>query len=182
MKKASLILFVNLIVSINVYAGFKKGNGGNSVVCPESTRLLDFYEAEILEGMVFKNDDRFWKTILKEKLAILASVDSKLAETYFLWLNEFEDQSLFLENEGLGKINDSLHVIIPAGCTVEQTINQQMTPLPVEKRYWIVKKYWDKLSNIDKAGIVFHEFTYRHLQLADSREVRFITAEMFSSK
>ena len=85
-------------------------------------------------------------------------------------------------NADLGKINDSLHVIIPAGCTVEQTINQQMTPLPIEKRYWIAKKHWDKLSNLDKAGIVFHEFTYRHLQSADSREVRTITAEMFSIK
>lgn len=167
-------------MSFTASAGFKKGNGGNSVVCSDHSELLDFYEAGILEGYVFEDEVSSWEVVLRDKLNVLAKAKPELALKYQNWLNEFSSDVLFLVDANLGKVNDSLHVVIPDGCSVEQTVNQQSNPLPVEKRYWISKKHWDQLSNLDKAGLIFHEFTYRQLQSKDSREVRHITAFVFS--
>jgi hypothetical protein len=167
-------------MSFTASAGFKKGNGGNSVVCPDHTELLDFYEAGILDNYEFENSTKSWEVILEEKLNLLARAKPDLAKKYQNWLKQFNREVLFLVDVNLGKVNDSLHVIIPDGCTVEQTVNQQSTPLPVEKRYWVSKKHWDNLSSLNKAGLIFHEFTYREMQSKDSREVRHITAFVFS--
>ncbi|MBY0415478.1 MAG: hypothetical protein K2Q18_15000, partial [Bdellovibrionales bacterium] len=54
-------------------------------------------------------------------------------------------------------------------------------PLSTEKRYWISQRIWNQFSETNKAGIIFHEFSYRYLRPEDSRVIRELTAFVFST-
>ncbi len=181
MKNLFVLFF--MIFSVLSFAGIRKGNGGNSVVCSDRAMLLDLYEGEILNDFHYddiSNDS--WKNILGTKLQLISENLPEVGAVYSNWAITFETESRFLIGIDLGEINDSLHVAIPEGCSVRQTINQQLNPLPGEKRYWIDNKIWAKLNSFNKAAFVFHELVYRDRKDADSRRVREIVALVLSNE
>jgi hypothetical protein len=174
------LFFTTLFIN-NTFAGFKKGNGGNVVVCKDYILSLDLYEGEFQNLFHYQKETIDWKDILVKKIERLSLVDDQRKELYKKWLADFELDSRLIDAD-LGVINDSLHVSIPEGCTVVQTVLQQLTPLPFQKRYIISFWIWNQLSHWDKAGLILHEFVYRDLQFEDSRNARYFTSWLFSEE
>lgn len=167
------------LLSGTAMAGFRVGNGGNVIVCQESTFSLDLYEGASLKNLHYQKQDLFWKDILIQKIQKLSAIQTPSQDTFLKWLAEF-DQDVNFVHAQLGTTHDSDHILIPENCEVVQAVNQQFYPLPGEKRYLISDILWNQLANWDKAALVLHELAYRYLQQDTSIQARAFTALMFS--
>lgn len=186
MRKLFLILF---LFSSLAQAGFVKENGGNAVVCKnelgqQSVELLDFFEA--VQAPDFFNfsklKEKSKQQALDDAMALIKSVISEFSYAqYERNLKNFEAEAYFAKGITLGTVADSFHFIIPKNCTVEQTV-VQIEPLFKEARYTINQDLWDLLAPTDQAGLIMHELIYRDLKSKDSRQVRLITAFLFSDQ
>ncbi|MBC7464860.1 MAG: hypothetical protein H7256_02620 [Bdellovibrio sp.] len=182
-----VLLVVSLFTSLS-YAGFVKGNGGNTVVCKldsgqTRTELLD-----IVEAKAFIAPDTLHFTNLEKKSKeqalseALESINATLPQSsYAQWIRDFETDAVFLKNVSLGVVADSYHFVIPKNCVVEQSV-LQIEPIFHEARYTINLDRWNQLVPAQKAGLMMHELIYRDLQDADSRRVRLITGYLFSDE
>jgi len=172
--KAHLFLLLLLTLSGNLLAqpaegGKEIGNGGDVVVCRDrndlitSVELLDFYEARTLRNVHHDLGSNDLSIDEKIQIAInrLHPFSLQLAEKFQTNANKFMSEASFLPNITLIDIPDSLHLIIPNGCTVEQIIIQKDPIYPEDFRYIINKDLWDILDNDNKAGLILHEIIYQ---------------------
>ncbi|MGZ3768182.1 MAG: hypothetical protein ACXVCP_05795 [Bdellovibrio sp.] len=163
------------------------GNGGNVVACRDdhntlkSIELLDFYEARILRGIEanFGGPSGSLDQSFNILLSRLNERNPTRAARYKEWYSTFFKDANLLAGIKLVEIPDSNHVAIPAGCKVEQIVNQRKPEFPEDKRYVVNKDLWDALDNNSKAGLIFHEFIYREgiaRGLEESTGVRYLNS------
>lgn len=139
--------------------GGHDGGGGNGVVCYnpqgliESVELLDFFEGRMLEGLSIPEYQGNYKAIYQS--VIEKSASSGILKTMKQG-NRLQAGFKFLpEGVRLNPINDSSEIFIPVNCKIEQLANFQGL-----SRIFIVKDFWNKLSETAKAGLLMHEFLW----------------------
>ena len=157
-------------------SGTTVGNGGNSIVCKNtsgqiaSVEILDFFEART-NGLLLKLNDRLpdFKSILIENLNRWQSIAPQRVEQYKKWLTEFESETLFVSGANIPSIPDTGSVILPAGCELHPIAFQRPNSeiYPGVKRYTISKDLWDLMDEVQRAGLVMHELIYREGILAE---------------
>jgi hypothetical protein len=141
-----------------VNASLIKGNGGNTVVCPQSVELLDVYEAKALE------ENSFAASGLEDRALRRAShvIPTRAWEKMKPWFQSWSDEVQWLQNVELGEVTDSFHFVVPENCKIEQTVLAR-DPLPGEMRYIVRKDLWDRMLAWQQDALKWHEVFYRHL-------------------
>lgn len=168
------------------------GNGADILVCPSgepfAIELLDIYEAKRFEdyftydlGGPFLTFNEKISFNLRKFLAKAPSLHSILKKD----LDDFFEKVIWVgDDEELTKVGDSLHVLIPKGCTVEQIVLQLPEDNEYGYRYLIVKTFWNQLTDDQKVALVFHEVLYKYAITRghrDSRKVRKLNAMVLNT-
>lgn len=181
------------------------GNGGDAIVCDDGrVMLLDSYEASKMRLTLDLSDENV-KTPTLRSMVIVAvkrlqkrdEITASLLYDYAMeMVNDFEKfeinpnargQHVYLGDDVLVKINDSLHVSTPSGCdeNPHQMVNQKKPKFKFEYRYEVNKPLWDALTLQDQAMTVLHEAWYRIMienGATDSRATRYINALVASKE
>jgi len=189
-KMSNTWVFICIIgLSMQSWGGPSTSGGGKSIVCRDgnnrikSVELLDLYEGRVQYQLNYQEAPESWQDQIKQQLH-----RTKLDEYY----NSLEigiplpdrvadiiaAMTVIPPGTKLNPINDSLEVIAPVGCGIEQTANYQ-TDLSV----LIDGEIWNAMSNMQKAALIMHEAIYRGLRShgeADSRRARHFNAYIFS--
>lgn len=157
-----MLKFVVLFFICNLsYAGNSVGNGGDVVLCPQSTELLDLYEAKELykRNLITSNED--YKSIINERLSNLGKLSPALESLYLKKLNSYK--IAFKKDIVLKDLKDENHVFIPKNCSLKQIAHRINESGPA---YDIIinDDYWKKLSNVNQAGLIMHEVIYDHFR------------------
>lgn len=178
MKK--IILTLAFLSAVKAFAGTDVGNGGDVVVCKDknnkitSVELLDFFEARVVNNYVLKHGA--YSLPLEEKVKVLIDrmgISQKDKVALYAKLNLFFKEAAILDNINLIDVNDSAHVAVPVGCSIEQIAIQVEPQTSLAKRYTVSKFYWDRIDDFNKAGLIFHEIIYGlNLPAENSRGVR----------
>ncbi len=171
MKLRKLCFIFSLLLLVNIaFAGNERGNGGDVVVCRNdngeisSVELLDYYEGRILRGHVLIPGNN---SSIDELSALLVSMIKQHSRSLAAYLKEgienFNNNSSFLEDTVLPDISDSEHLIVPNGCSVEQIAVQihDDYKFPGDNKYLIDKKLWDAVTDFNKFGLILHELIYK---------------------
>jgi hypothetical protein len=155
------------------------GNGGNAVVCKDSSgkitsaELLDYYEARTELNFAIDLGDAKLDPGAKTKIAF-----DRLKVTAPFWGNWMEykasvfvsQQAEFIPNASLTPVQDSNQVAVPSGCEVIQLAIQKQVSLPNQKTYTVNKDLWDLLDNTNKAGLILHEIIYTEALTAGAKD------------
>ena len=162
------------------FASFKKGNGGNAIYCPAlqvQWQILDSYEAEAVLGLQPDIDltaNRFDDAIETR----LSQIDPGFAKRFNRNFELFLDQARWISNANLGPVNDSFHLVLPVGCTLQQAAIQ------TDSMYIFENEIWNSLTVIEQKVLQTHELLYRTLReksdLEDSRPVRALVGLLIS--
>lgn len=169
---AALVLFTaNLVFA----SGTTIGNGGNSIVCKNSTgsitsvEMLDLYEARVA-GLTLKFNSHLstYRDIIDENLSRWQKIAPYRVAQYKKWLTEFETEALFASGVDIPAIPDTGSVVLPTGCELRPIAFQRPDSeiFPGVKRYTVSKDLWNLMDEVQKAGLVMHELIYREGILA----------------
>lgn len=160
-----IVRFIILFFSLPVFAGHELGNGGDAIYCEQGRRveLYDYYEWGV-QGFNFDVGDDLTSVdervqILIERLAKIDSVKGKKLHSYF---STFYEDALFRDDFILTDSDDLNPDFIPVGCEIRQAaINRVPRPTPESPIYKFDLNLFRKMSDLDKAGLIFHELLYR---------------------
>lgn len=179
MNTKIVILIFCFIISAPVFAGDRKGNGADIVVCSDKASLLDFYESDLQEF----NWNGTEQELVINLIGKLDHISASRFTSYIEQVNNFYNDSQFVTESELGPIADSGNIKkpIPTSCKLVQGVIQKLIVFGNEKRFLINKIQWEKLTTINKAGIIFHELIYKELQSLDSSKIRSFNAWAFST-
>ncbi len=169
----------------------KEGHGVYVIDCGEkNVHGLDYFEAkETIDDFHLSLGA---KVSLDEGIELLLNRVKKFdLQNYLLlkkwweqfWMDtKFISETRIIDSRDLGAVLDFSEVA--PGCELKQAVVQLKKTLPMEFRYYITKSIWDRLSDIDKIGLVFHELLYRKA-LQDghktSNQVRYLNSILSSS-
>lgn len=155
----------------SLFAGHDRGNGGDGVVCRDeggnitSVELLDFYEVRNLMGKTIDLGPTSLSAIEKATLAVtrLPNFEHKRKDLYLRRIQTFLDpnETSFVPHANLADIPDSLHIIFPRGCAVEQVAIQNTRDFPEQSYYIVNNDLWEKMDANSQAGLILHEIIYR---------------------
>lgn len=180
------ILFCSLSVSLMAIAdGNRVGNGGDVVVCANSTQILDIYEAsEISEKIKSLNSSQEIQQMLLKKLAEVSPEQERM---YRPRVRDFEANSEFKDDANLTDIDDSKSVFATKSesCQIKQIAIRKNLSLATEKKFIIDNTQWKKLDVLNQTALVFHEIIYEHfykLGEKDSVKARKLNAYLFSDR
>ena len=167
-----LITFMGMTYAASSYAGGTEvGNGGHGVVCRDSSgkvlsvEVLDLYEARILHSWTLSLGDPSLSYPDKIKIALsrLQKFSPQRAASDQSELDTFESEARFLPGVNLELLPDAANVAVPAGCNLEQIVNQRAPLVPGDPRYVINGDLWNAMSSDQKAALVLHEIIYREM-------------------
>ncbi len=168
--RSILIVIITAIAFSRAFAGGEVGNGGNVIVCTDSSgnvksvEVLDYYELRLNGGALSLNPNL---VTYQEKLIELFNrwdeVAPKRMEQYKKWLNEFQTDAGIYSGIEIPHIPDTGSIAIPQGCKPISIAFQRADDeiFPGTKRYVINKDLWDYMNETQKAGLVLHELIYR---------------------
>lgn len=169
---ASLLLCGSEVLA---QTGFDRGNGGDVVQCSNpngetSLQLLDLYELKIRSNFSLWNklDGDHYAEVLEKVLLRIKLRYPHLEISFQELLNDFNNEVSFVSDDDLQEINDEGHVSIAPNCILKQIAVQFRSTDLSQRRYYIKKDLWAKLSPIDQAALILHELTYRRLILHTS--------------
>jgi hypothetical protein len=164
-----------ILIVVSSFAGDVKGNGGGAVICSGNTlEILDLYEARLAGyGEPSLGNNTELESMMNEYLQRLSIYSPVRAKLYLDWFKNFENESIFLSGIPIQPIPD-LGSPLPKGCVWHQIVNQNPLLLPSDKKYLIDKTVWQKLSNLQKVGLIFHELIYRESNSSTSRGLRLL--------
>lgn len=168
--KTILLAFLAVLLSKNAVAVQGVGNGGNVIVCRDSSseiysvELLDYFELRQRGGQLKLNPSLgAYPAILKDLFERWKSVAPRRMAQYEHWLSDFETEALFSSGVQIPPTEDTGIINIPVGCDIVPVAYQRPDKelFPGVTRYTISKDLWDRLPEITKAGLVLHELIYR---------------------
>jgi hypothetical protein len=178
-----ITLFISLFCSV-VFAQNKVGNGGDVVSCINSNVILDFYESDQKTILISSNSKKYTE-ILKDQFEKFKNVAPKVFNNYLDRLKSIESEIEYKKNIKLTDIKDSEELFLPEdkSCHLYQIAIRKKSKTESEKRFIIDKKLWNKLDEVNKAGLISHEIIYEHLSKlneTNSVNVRKINRFVFS--
>lgn len=168
--KTALLSFLCVLFSTAAFATHEVGNGGNVIVCKDSSNkihsveILDYFEVREAGGKLRLNPSLgSYSAMLKDLFQSWKTVAPKRMAQYEEWLSEFEKDSAIYSGVQIPAIDDTGVINIPAGCGITPAAFQRPDSqlMPGVKRYTINKDLWDLMPEIEKAGLVLHELVYR---------------------
>lgn len=168
--KTILLASLAVLLSKNALAVHGVGNGGNVIVCRDSSsairsvEILDYFEIRQAGGHLRLNPSLgSYSAMLNDLFQSWKSVAPKRMAQYEKWLSEFEKDSAIYSGVQIPPIDDTGVINIPVGCGITPAAFQRPESqlLPGVKRYTINKDLWDRMPEIEKAGLVLHELVYR---------------------
>ena len=182
-------LLFALIITLPIHAGTESGNGGDVLVCPGRTELLDFYEAGLnKEKLITIPGDNEWE-IAEKIINRISKYNPTRAKVYFEGLKNFQKEIIFIQDEELQDIPDQGDIPLPRGCELKQIAIQARPLVPdtyldwnkaQPKRYKIDLNLWQQLNPNQKAGLITHELLLREaihsLKHPNSKNVRKMNA------
>lgn len=199
------IVFLVSLVSVFVFAGNEKGNGGHTVICTDSQgkikkqRLYDYYEGETLGGFTFyfnKNisgedflaeffnrleqlDPHRFNGALEEALNIYTAMQEHKASS------QQRIRNLFFTPHPLEYSGDTGNIYDPykgLNCEKEQfVIYSKVKTHPDDPDYRVNSKILKRLSEQDLRGIAIHEVLYQvFYEQLDSAKVRYLHQTLMS--
>ena len=142
-------------------------------------QVLDSYETEnvLLLNKDQKLNNKDFTLLFLDRLRELSP---KLAEIFRQNLNQLDRQSRWLSGVDLGPVDDSLHFVLPKGCSLKQAAIQ------LSGAYLFNADIWDQLSDLEKNILISHELLYRSIlqysTLEDSRPVRALNGLLISTE
>ncbi len=177
MIRYQIILFVFLFLQ-NIFAGFIKGNGGNTLLCQfTKNQVLDFYELNAYYGFNFDESISIEK-FDEEVLNRVALVDSNLKNLLASELQNIESRVIYVYNSKLGKVDDLITVLMPEDCELNQTA------LQFNQKILIDKNSFDKLDQFQQKVLLLHEAIYgmfiKKYNLQNSKAVRALVSLILS--
>ena len=186
------LLTIPLFAAINPAGG---GNGGDVVVCPDRTQLLDYYEAELFN---YKLETYPGNSEWEKAANILKKIEKLNPTRYRLYsegLQNFQQEIIYSIAGNLEDIPDQGDIPLPRNCELKQIIIQAPNRTPETyfswskiqpNRYLIDKNLWEKLDLDHRAGLIIHELILREatnlLKHDDSRMVRKLNGYWSSSE
>lgn len=184
-------------ISNSVYASKIIGNGGNVIVCnrPQSgvfilgmspsATLLDFYEAEKLQGITIQDPGgRTYQEKVHNLLNKVASRFPELAKDLKKEFNNFEQHQRLIKDAVLEDTTDAYFTVLPRDCHIEQVAIQRTPMFPRDPWFLISQDLWDGLSELGRAGLALHESLYRiglRSGVEHSRGIRYLVGLLFSA-
>jgi hypothetical protein len=167
-----------------VFAQNKVGNGGDIVSCKNSNVILDFYENDQKTILISSNSKKYTE-ILKDQFEKFKNVAPKVFNNYLDRLKSIESEIEYKKNIKLTDIKDSEELFLPEdkSCHLYQIAIRKKSKTENEKRFLIDKKLWNKLDEVNKAGLISHEIIYEHLSKLNEKNsinVRKINRFIFS--
>lgn len=188
-KIICFILISILSLSINLNAEGVVGNGGNIIVCKDTSslnhnKLLELYEMDLVYGytsnksLMQKNETEQVHSIITEKLIKHQSKFSLFIKEY---LSRFDEDKLVI-GDRFSDSNDAVDAIYPENCELE-TVVYQRNSWP----YYVLSPSWFFLNSYNRAALSVHEVIYRfaleeNSELISSKAVRNVTAYLFSNE
>jgi hypothetical protein len=184
----SILYIIILLNSFSSFAGVTNGGGGKAIVCRDpqgkiqSAQLLDIYEATAQYGLTLIPAAGSLQEQLKQ---IQAKVDS-LTDSPRIpfegiphsFNNTFQKFKFLPKGVGIQPIDDSLDVLIPDRCQVEQLAYFKESNLIL-----VNSDIWEHLDVINQTALVVHENLYQIYRFSgakDSRDARKATGYLFS--
>jgi hypothetical protein len=164
------IFFVGYLASSAIAQASTVGNGGDGVVCRDSTgtvqsiEQLDYFEGRVLRALYPDLGSPQLSVAEKVSMALgrLSNLDP---ERYFQYSTEFSNffsNVQWVRGVNLVDIPDYGELPIdPTNCKIEQLAIQRKPEIPGDKRYVINGDLWDLMNNDTKAALVLHEVIYR---------------------
>jgi hypothetical protein len=161
------------------------GNGGTGIACYDSNgklasvRLLDLWEAEILDGVTPGISISNYRTQVRAQAKILAKLLH--SDPYYSELTEETLGKIQLLRPGarLQLTGDVNTVLAPSlGCEYVQIANHTNTG-----RLFVVGDFWDRLDEMNRAALITHETLYLFMRIWDERNsdrIRRTVALLFS--
>lgn len=171
-----IIILLVLLISVQVSAGDKIGNGGQGIDCESSLQLIDYWY-----GKNFKTQNTFDLTSSAESdlnrlnwlIQRWKRLDPQRAEQYHLKaLSLLKGESVtFVRGQELTSTADTDIENIPAQCSIKQ-IALQLKDLTSPFTILIQKDYFDQLSSVDRVGLIIHELLFFEIQSPTANQVR----------
>ncbi len=161
------------------------GNGGTGIACYDSNgkltsvRLLDLWEAEILDGVRPGISISKYQIQVRTQAKILAKLLH--SDPYYVELTEETLGKIQLLPPGarLQLTGDVNTVLAPSlGCQYVQIANHTNTG-----RLFVVGDFWDRLDEMNRAALLTHETLYLFMRTWDERNsdrIRRTVALLFS--
>lgn len=165
MKKVFLTLSVSTLVlfSPDSWGMFKGSYGGDVLICKGGeNRLLEYYEAELLQG---NSPDfgsaRTYSEILNILISRLQKHFPVEAAKVVQELQVFETDVRFIQDSELVGSNELLDLPIKNDCGFKKVVIEIAKQFPEDKSYLVQKDYWDILTPEAKAGLVFQTVLFK---------------------
>lgn len=178
----NLILVCGLILSLNAFAGNERGNGGNAVVCRDkdgnikSAEMLDIYEGRALSGLKY---NEFTGSVDQNFDRIIDDILEPSHESTKLMIYSVKNNMTMLPTGvELEPINDSLHILMPRNCKVEQVANFYN-----QTKVFVNSDIFNSFNDLSKTALYLHEVLYlldRQAGSTNSRSVRRVVAKALS--
>lgn len=180
-----LLLALGLILTCGLAnAGVVNGGGGKGVLCSsadgsvKSVEALDLFEAQNLYGLTLV-------PALKDVDTQIDSAMKRLSQLRGLpddpqYLHDLKASFQFTaKGVHLDPTADSLEVFNTPNCQLVQVINYVQ-----DSQILVDSEYWNAMSPLNQAALVFHELIYRMARFdgyKDSRLVRQLVGNLFST-
>lgn len=161
-----LLLILALLVFSFTSAAGDRGHGGDVIICNSKDvityELLDYFEARIENGRVIEFHGYGWQDKVDLFLKKFEKTDYRMAIELRKLFSEFLKSSVFIERSFIPQIDDSFsYTQLKSNCKKVQAAVQKLYVKHLEKRYLIDKEIWDRLDEVERAGLVLHELLYR---------------------
>jgi hypothetical protein len=180
---------------MNDTGGDRAGNGGDVLVCTgtniseNKVIFLDSYEALergnpiVLEGASIEKKvtnalNKYAKLDIAGRYEMMTIISRLLKDVS---VYEHTKRTLltdtFFSNDELTDVQDSLELSLPPGCFIKQLILYKTVKFSKDRSFFISRKYWDQLSEDDKATAIIHEALYVYYfkrGWSDSRFARYM--------
>ncbi|MCM2354141.1 MAG: hypothetical protein NDI63_11055 [Pseudobdellovibrio sp.] len=188
MLKKLISFTLPLLVSLQLQAIGRVGNGGNIIVClkPGSGEcygrdlhegaFYDTYEADVrykMQPLSMKPTATAPKVAMEYALKLVEAVKKYDHEMYgrlSFFVRDFYNEANFVEGMQLLPIPDTGISFIPYHSELRQLVVQREPLAPQDKRYVVSLDLWDMMSKADQAHAILHEVFYRYA-LEQKREV-----------
>lgn len=177
-------MLVSTLAQAEIMSGGHDGGGGKGLICYGdkgeivSAELLDFYEGRTLEGLDIPERSGTAAQIYLEVMDRSANESVKFG--IMKDGIDFQKGFKFLpRGVRLNSIDDSSEIFVPKNCSIEQIANFQGL-----SRIFIVKDFWDVLSETSRAGLQMHEYLWyleRQTGTPTSSRARRTVARFFST-
>ena len=205
MLKKLISFIFPVLVSLQLHAIGRVGNGGNIVVClkPGSGECYGrgFYEGAFYD--TFEADVRYKIKPLSmyadaadpasaadyalKLLQPILKYDTEMAKVLSSYVKSFYAEANFVAGIQLMPIPDTGISFIPYHSELRQLVVQREPIAAADKRYVISKDLWSLMSNADQAHAILHEVFYRYAleqkhEVESSEYIRYFNALVISGE